>query len=216
MTKPKSPEPVDPKAAVTEVFKRLGGIQAMTAWGRTHKTLFYSLYCKLFNAPAVQANVNVRVESDATAAQLALENALTRMIAARKSEHGAVFVDGERVSDGTDTAATARAGAVVIEHEPRAVERVINSQAADGRPHTADGRPQPGLQKSHLSDHPKDDRPQSPAAASNSVDNVVRLTPRAAAVPAQEPRAPSSTELFYEYHGTRRPYWGPIGSGGPP
>jgi hypothetical protein len=99
MTKPK-PKPIDradPKAIFAKAFVDIGDIPAVTAWARTHKTAFYTLYSKLISqpSPAVQVNVNntnVQIEADKTSA--ALEHALNRIIAARQTgDGGAVIID---------------------------------------------------------------------------------------------------------------------------
>jgi hypothetical protein len=94
MTKPKTPEPVDPKLAFIEVFKRTGGIAGMTSWAKTHRTLFYSLFGKLISQPLVQTNITatVKVESE-DQLRASLEHALHRIIDARAGEQASVIID---------------------------------------------------------------------------------------------------------------------------
>jgi hypothetical protein len=95
MTKP---DPIDPKTAFAEVFKRTGGIAGMTSWAKTHRTLFYGLFAKLISQPLVQNNVAVNVNADGEAARRQLETAFMRVIEARKHDGDpAVYVDGERL-----------------------------------------------------------------------------------------------------------------------
>src|ERR1700680_4715321 len=101
MTKKLDTLPPDPKAAFAKVFANLDGIKGMTAWGRTHRTLFYTLYSKLISQPAQQTNVNVNVHHTNEDPRKSLEQAFLRVIAARKAGGAdpAVIVDGERVYD---------------------------------------------------------------------------------------------------------------------
>jgi hypothetical protein len=86
MTRPKPKIPDDPKAVFTQAFKNLDGIAGLTAWGKSHRTLFYGYYAKMINASSpvqvdVNNNLNVRIESDKTRA--ALEAAFARIVDAR-------------------------------------------------------------------------------------------------------------------------------------
>src|SRR6476660_4972610 len=95
MTKP---DPIDPKTAFAEVFKRLDGIKGMTSWAKTHRTLFYGLFAKLISQPLVQNNVNVKIaDRDGEAARRELEATIMRMIEDRTSglEHGTLIHGGE-------------------------------------------------------------------------------------------------------------------------
>lgn len=198
---------------IAKIFEGVGGIEAAIKWAKNNRAVFYTqLYAKLIPM-TIGGQINASVESDAATAALALEGALMRVIASRKDE----------------------AAAVVIEHEPRAKERVINPQAADGRPQTAgrrpqtiDGRPQSPTAKPAAAPRAVERviNPEPAAAAPASADNVVTprleaLTPEQAKQRAMAPlpqptrNEPSATELFYEYHGTRRLWWGPVG-GSPP
>lgn len=186
MTKPKTPDPVDPKLAFLEVFKRTGGIAGMTTWARTHRTVFYSLFGKLISQPVVQTNINNTVKFDEVQARAALAHAFHRIIDAKGKDTGAVYVDGERVyEDGQ--------APVTIEHAP---------QTIDGSP------PSPAFAKA-TADKPAPDPAQQSAAS--QPDNVVTLKPfhPAARPPQAAPREPTSTELFYEWSASRRDPWSP-------
>ncbi len=78
----KPADPIDPRLAVAEVFKRLDGIMGMTSWAKTHRTLFYGLYAKLISQPLVQTNINVKFE-DGEAARAKLQDAFMRLYDAR-------------------------------------------------------------------------------------------------------------------------------------
>ncbi|SHK94244.1 hypothetical protein [Bradyrhizobium lablabi] len=181
MTKPKTPEPVDPKLAFLEVFKRTGGIAGMTTWAKTHRTLFYSLFGKLISQPLVQTNINNTIKVDEVQARAALAHAFHRIIDSRELDKGAVYVDGERVyEDGQ--------APVTIEHAPR-----------------------PDLaQPPSPAPSPADIDPAQPSAAPQP-DNVVNIDRKpfhpAARPPQAAPRELTSTELFYEYRG--RDPWSP-------
>jgi hypothetical protein len=86
----KQPDPIDPKTAFAEVFKRLDGIKGMTSWAKTHRTLFYGLFAKLISQPLVQTNVNVKIaDRDGEEARRKLEDAFMRLIETRNMDDGA-------------------------------------------------------------------------------------------------------------------------------
>jgi hypothetical protein len=101
MTKPKIPEPTDPKKIFIEVFKKTGGLDGMVTWSRTHRTLFYSLFGKMINQPVVQVDLNNNVKVDEVQLRASLEHAFHRLIEAQKASVGdpAAYVNNERVID---------------------------------------------------------------------------------------------------------------------
>jgi hypothetical protein len=107
MTKPKIPDPVDPKAVVTEVFRRTGGIKGMTAWSKSHKTLFYNLYSRLISQPPVVVDARTVNVNEAERAGLAqtLTDSLARIIKGRREDEertGMVRIDGVTYRKGAD------------------------------------------------------------------------------------------------------------------
>jgi hypothetical protein len=125
MTKPKTAigrsvaaRDIDPRAIAADFFRKLGGMEGMTKWGRTHRSLAYQLIAKLLAQPLVQVQqTNVTINEEATRRKF--EDALMRIIDARKAAVGdpACYVDGERL----------------IEHS--------TAQPRDRISHTADPRP---------------------------------------------------------------------------
>jgi hypothetical protein len=109
----------------------------MTAWGRTHRTLFYTLYSKLISQPAQQTNVNVNVHHTNEDPRKSLEQAFLRVIAARKAGGAdpAVIVDGERVYD-----AAPHGAAVVVDAR---ANRELPAPASKAAPRIDDAPPQP-------------------------------------------------------------------------
>jgi hypothetical protein len=112
---------IDPRAIAADFFRRLGGMEGMTKWGKTHRSLAYQLISKLMAQPMVQNNVAVSVNADdGEAGRRKLEDAFMRIIEARKASVGdpAVYVNGERL----------------IEHQPQSL--VPPPSAIDIQPST--------------------------------------------------------------------------------
>jgi hypothetical protein len=124
------PADIDPRALATDFFKRLGGMQGMVKWGRTHRSLAYGLIAKLLAQPATATfnKVTIKVNDD-NAARRKLEDAFVRLIDAHGKETGAVYVDDELINPD------------YIEHQPQAA--VPRPVTPDAPPATADPRPQP-------------------------------------------------------------------------
>jgi hypothetical protein len=160
MTKPKTD--IDPRAIAADFFRKLGGMEGMTKWGKTHRSLAYQLIAKLMAQPLVQTNVNVNnVRVDGEDARRKIENALMRIIDARKAAVGdpAVYVDGERINDGH-----------FIEHEPQAMAQRLGMR--DGISHTVDLPPATDATRPATADPPPstaDPRPQPPAVPPRTV-----------------------------------------------
>lgn len=95
----KKPADIDPRSIAVDFFRKLGGMEGMTKWGKTHRSLAYNLIAKLLAQPTVQT-VNVAViNEEATRAKL--QDALLRQIDARRfdSVDPVVTVNGERIID---------------------------------------------------------------------------------------------------------------------
>jgi hypothetical protein len=106
------PADIDPRAIAADFFRKLGGMEGMTKWGRTHRSLAYQLIAKLMAQPLVQNNVNIgNLNVDDQSARRKLADAFMREIEARKNSVGdpAAFHGGERIVDGH-----------IIEHQPTA------------------------------------------------------------------------------------------------
>jgi hypothetical protein len=89
---------IDPRAIAADFFRRLGGMDGMTKWGRTHRSLAYQLIAKLMAQPATTTfnKVTIKVQ-DGEAARRKLEDAFIRLIESRErgDEYGTVIVNGE-------------------------------------------------------------------------------------------------------------------------
>jgi hypothetical protein len=124
MSRPPATPDIDPRAIAAEFFRKLGGLEGMTKWGRTHRSLAYQLIAKLMAQPLVQTNIQFNnVKADGEAARRKLEDALLRVIESRKYENvdPAVFVNGERLEP------------LTIDHKPLAVDpRLGTPDAAPG------------------------------------------------------------------------------------
>jgi hypothetical protein len=136
MTKPKTD--IDPRAIAADFFRKLGGMDGMTKWGKTHRSLAYQLIAKLLAQPLVQNSVTVNVKDDGEA-RAKLEDAFMRVIDARAiSRHDpAVYVDDVRLVDGQ---------LQQIEHqpaEPRPANVVDVDTSPDPRPAPVVAPPQP-------------------------------------------------------------------------
>jgi hypothetical protein len=127
----KSKTDIDPRAIAADFFRKLGGMDGMVKWGKTHRSLAYQLIAKLLAQPLVQNSVTVNVRDDGEA-RAKLEQAFYSVIDARHKEHGAVFHDGERIIDHQPAQ---------IEHQPATVEP--RPATADPQPATVDAVPQP-------------------------------------------------------------------------
>ena len=91
---------IDPRVIAADFFRKLGGMEGMTKWGKSHRSLAYQLIAKLMAQPLVVSNVNVaNVAVADQSARRKLEDAFLRLIDARKHHDSdpAVFVDGERL-----------------------------------------------------------------------------------------------------------------------
>jgi len=195
MTKP---DPIDPKTAFAEVFKRLDGIKGMTSWAKTHRTLFYGLFAKLISQPLVQNNVNVKIaDRDGEAARRELEATIMRMIEDRTSglEHGTVIHGGEVIY---------RDPQPPVPRPPLLGTRVVDHQPRVDAPVTADPRPQPAATT-------------PPPAADVSRPAADDTTPPSTPQPSQPiNNKPNTTQLFYEWAGNSRSTrispkdWGPV------
>jgi hypothetical protein len=84
---------IDPRSIAVDFFRKLGGMDGMTKWGKTHRSHAYSLIAKLLAQPLVQ-NVAVNVINDGEAARRKLEDAFLQLIESRKYEgvDPAVFI----------------------------------------------------------------------------------------------------------------------------
>jgi hypothetical protein len=122
------PADIDPRAIGLEFFRKLGGMEGMVKWGKTHRSLAYQLISKLMAQPVVinNTNNNVNIEAAGEAARQKLETAFISLIEARKLDGGTVYVDGERLDDSR-----------VIEHQPRSADD-SRRETADAAPSTAD------------------------------------------------------------------------------
>jgi hypothetical protein len=186
MTKPKTKDPIDPKAVIIEVFNRCGGIEGMTRWGKTHRTAMYTLYGKMLSQPvvAVDASTTVNVadnrrERDQLAATMT--DALSRIIAARKMGIEAVGV----ITDNT--------GGVTIDNDQSYVSSTIPISEPEPPP-----RSTPTLVKDALV---TPDQPPPPRVV-RSEPSFPGLAAGAALDPAADPR--STTEQALDYLGWNR------------
>ncbi|MGC1662515.1 MAG: hypothetical protein WA773_04115 [Bradyrhizobium sp.] len=121
------PADIDPRALAADFFRKLGGMEGMTKWGKSHRSLAYQLIAKLMAQPQVVNNVNVaNVAVADESARRKLEDAFLRLIDARKHHDGdhAVYVDGERLRD----------DGRIIEHQPRETDAAprLSATAVDG------------------------------------------------------------------------------------
>jgi hypothetical protein len=130
----RAPADIDPRSIAVDFFRKLGGMEGMTKWGRTHRSHAYSLIAKLLAQPLVQ-NVAVNV-IDGEAARRKLEDAFLQLIESRKYEgvDPAAFINGERLEP------------LTIDHRPG--ERFSHTPTIDrcnatcnSRPATRDCRP---------------------------------------------------------------------------
>jgi hypothetical protein len=102
---------IDPRSIAVDFFRKLGGMEGMTKWGKTHRSLAYGLIAKLLAQPTVQTNVHVAViNEEATRAKL--QDALLRQIEARKYDDvdPVVTVNGERIVEHQSLAAAPAPG----------------------------------------------------------------------------------------------------------
>ena len=129
---------IDPRAIAADFFRKLGGMEGMTKWGKTHRSLAYQLIAKLMAQPLVQTNINVNnLNVDGEAARRKLETAFMGLIEARKYKAGdpAVYVNDERIIDHVPVTVDG----VVIDNEPQAMVPRLGTR--DGISHTVDPPP---------------------------------------------------------------------------
>jgi hypothetical protein len=107
----KKPADIDPRSIAVDFFRKLGGMEGMIKWGKTHRSHAYSLIAKLLAQPLVQ-NVAVNVINDGEAARRKLEDAFLQLIESRKYEgvDPAAFINGERLEP------------LTIDHQPLAAD----------------------------------------------------------------------------------------------
>jgi hypothetical protein len=132
----KKPADIDPRSIAVDFFRKLGGMEGMTKWGKTHRSLAYGLIAKLLAQPTVQTNVNVAVINEEVA-RAKLQDALLRQIEARRfdSVDPVVTVNGERIIDGVSyTPASA---------DPAPSTDATRPATPDPRSATADPRREP-------------------------------------------------------------------------
>jgi len=174
----KKPTDIDPKTAFAEVFKRLAGIKGMTAWARTHRTLFYGLFAKLISQPLVQTNVNVNIDRGEEA-RMKLQDAFRRLIDARDKDTGVVTVDG-LVIDGETQPPVPRLPT------PDANESLVG--VVDPRPATVGARPPP----------------PDPAPPAALTPEQARERAMAPSYPQPVSGEPSTTQKYLDWAATRR------------
>jgi hypothetical protein len=143
----KKPADIDPRSIAVDFFRKLGGMDGMTKWGKTHRSLAYNLIAKLLAQPTVQT-VNVAVISE-EATRAKLQDALLRQIEARRfdSVDPVVTVNGERIIDHQVLAADPRSqSGERVSDTPLSSSSVTANEspsADEPRPATADTRSQP-------------------------------------------------------------------------
>jgi hypothetical protein len=114
MSRPKTADIIDPRAIAADFFRKLGGMEGMTKWGKTHRSLAYQLISKLLAQPIVvnnNTNNHVSIEAAGEAARLKIENEFIRLMEAQRASVGdpAAYHGGDRVVDHHLT----------IEHQPQ-------------------------------------------------------------------------------------------------
>jgi hypothetical protein len=200
---PKEPEfNGEAKQAIALAFQGIGGLKALTAWARTHRAAFYqTIYTKLLPLQvSSHARVDVKVQHDGEQARQKLHDAFMRILEERRDDAGRSPI-----------------GQVTY-------TRIDNDAAGDAPPSAGDGGPSTGgARPATMGDDPasraddlisNSNHPQhegSPLCGGPSADRKTYAQPVSAA-----PREPTTTELFFEYNNNRRPWFGPIGDGGPP
>jgi hypothetical protein len=182
---------IDPRAIAADFFRKLGGMEGMTKWGKTHRSLAYQLIAKLMAQPLVQTNnVNVAIaDRDGESARRKLEEFMMRQVDARGLETGAVYVNDEQVNPH------------YIEHQPL---------AADARPPLREAfsdTPQPAT--ADISNQRMEHRREAEAADRQ----------REAADPAPQPTVaapvniatgePSTTAKYLEWSNNSSSQWWP-------
>jgi hypothetical protein len=140
---------IDPRALAADFFRKLGGMDGMTKWGRTHRSLAYGLISKLLAQPTVQNNLAVSVNVNGEAARRKIEDELFRIIQSRKHfEDPAVVVDGERLIEHSTRDGISHTATPVTD-EPRLNESLATHSrpvTADPPPVSPDPRPRPAVQ----------------------------------------------------------------------
>jgi hypothetical protein len=133
---------IDPRAIAADFFRKLGGMEGMAKWGKTHRSLAYQLIAKLMAQPLVQNNVNVaNIAIDGEAVRRKLEDAIERMRESKKylSEDPAVYVNDMLVIEGYQQDASH----VLVDgvSYTRTDATVVPETTIDPRPSTAGARP---------------------------------------------------------------------------
>jgi hypothetical protein len=140
---------IDPRSIAVDFFRKLGGMDGMTKWGKTHRSLAYNLIAKLLAQPQVQNNVAVNVIHDGEAARRKLEDAFLQLIESRKYEgvDPAVFINNQRIIDHQPQPADPRPQpGQRVSDTPLSSSSVTANEspsADEPRPATADTRSQP-------------------------------------------------------------------------
>lgn len=112
--------PPEARVAFQLAFQGMGGVKALTTWGRTHRTLYYQMYAKLIPL-ILQADVETTVKFDAEEARAALSAALMRVIEIRKTaEAPPGTAAGNLVTDATYTRRDAEPEPAVTPSQPPA------------------------------------------------------------------------------------------------
>jgi hypothetical protein len=198
-----------------EIFHRLGGIEGAVKYFKKHLSAFYPNVLKTQPQPMVQNNVAVSVSADdGEAARRHLEDAMIRLIAARKASVGdpAVYVNGERLYDDVPRLLTS---------DPPPSTRDIQPATDDASPGTAD-RGDVSLNESSTSPKPGTGFSREPAAASpgggkkklaqysNSTVPLPRISfpglASGAALDGSDDNR-STTQNYLEWPGHNRPPW---------
>jgi hypothetical protein len=131
----------DPRVIAADFFRRLGGMEGMTKWGKVHRSLAYQLIAKLMSQPLVQQNVNIAniTHDDGEGARRKLEDAFMRLIESRKASVGdpAVYVNDMRLGD--DGSLIEHHHSLTRDPPPLAID--IQPSSDDAQPATDDGMP---------------------------------------------------------------------------
>jgi hypothetical protein len=212
-----APRPKQQTDPLMEVFARMDGVEGMLRWSRNHRTQFYALFVK--SAPPQAAGSINAITVDPEAARLALENALMRIVDARKYPISVASVEGELLPE-------------MIEHAPRVIEH--ESLPRNGEPQSPAAATSPkgevagdgGAIERVIDTEPAARRAPPPAAAHVVPPRAEALTPAEARARAMEPlpqpsqstqqSTQSSTASFIEWFNSgggsrmRHSDWGPV------
>jgi hypothetical protein len=117
------------KNPITEVFDALGGIEAMTRWGKSHKAAFYTLFSR--STAATSPEVQHAEPPDPIATQAAIENAFMQTFAGhqRQKELGVDARGYSIVDDAVSGVPNADVAHGDIRHTDNGMQKVAAPQA---------------------------------------------------------------------------------------